>query len=160
MRIPTVTVYAFDTRDKAIQLCRNMAQSNDVDKRVITGSFCDSKTLKTIPFTKKGLVLCDCEGYEKELFTDEIVDTLSRHDLIIEIHDGKDPSISSHIRQLFEQTHKLGAIEVLSDIKKLKTYHYKEIERYNLKIRHTLLAERRLNSREWFYLESTKQKSD
>lgn len=154
MRIPTATIYAFDTNDEAIRMCRNMAQLNNVDKRVLVGSFCDSKTLKTIPFTNKGLIFCDIEGDEKKLFTDEIVDILSKHDLLIEIHDGQDPSISSHVRQLFEKTHKLEAIKVLSDIERVKTYPYKEIERHGFKTRYSLVAEKRRNSTEWFYLES------
>jgi hypothetical protein len=154
IRIPTATVHAFDTNEEATRLCRSMAQSNDVDKRVITKSFCDENTLKTFPFTKRGLVFCDCEGYEKDLFTQDVIENLSKHDLLIEIHDGFDPSISSSIRQLFGKTHKLEVIDVLSDINRLRTSEYVEMENFDLKTRYFLLAEWRRNSTEWFYLES------
>ena len=59
MRIPTARVYAYDINAKAIDLCRQMAQINNVADRVTTGSFCDINTLKSIPFTKKALIISD-----------------------------------------------------------------------------------------------------
>ncbi len=152
MRNPAAKVYAYDTDRKAIRQCREMARLNGVDKRIISGSFCGPETLKTIPFTEKGLIFCDCEGFEKELFTKETIPFLSNCDLIIEVHDFVDITISSHIRQLFEQSHDIEVIESVDDIKKAHTYHYKELEQYDLATRRFLLAEYRPCIMEWFYI--------
>ena len=153
LRIPKAKVYAYDIDDEAIRLCEEMARLNKVDQRVFTGSFCDTATLNTISLTK-GLIFCDCEGFEKQLFTKDSADALSNCDLIIEVHDFIDITISSYIHDLFADSHEIEIIESLDDIKKAKTYNYKEIERYDLATRRTLLAELRPSIMEWFYLKA------
>ena len=54
MRMPSARVYAYDTNAEAIRLCRQLAQANNVENRVITGAFCDRETLRSIPFTGRG----------------------------------------------------------------------------------------------------------
>ncbi len=154
MRIPTATVHAFDTHAEGIRLCQSMAEQNGVAERLVTGEFCDRATLNAFSFRGRGLIFCDCEGYEQELLTEVVRATLSKHDLLIEIHDGLDPSISANIRQLFSATHRLEAIKVVDDATRLATYHYPELERYDQETRGILTAECRAISTEWFFLES------
>jgi hypothetical protein len=33
-----------------------------VAERLITGSFCDANVLQSIPYTKRALIISDCEG--------------------------------------------------------------------------------------------------
>ena len=152
MRIPKAIVYAFDTNKEAISLCKQMAELNGVEDRVITGLFCNAKTLMSIPFSGRSLIFSDCEGYEKELFSEEIINALSMHDFLIEIHDFIDISISSIIQQHFNRTHKIEIIQSVDDIKKAQTYHYPEIESYNRVTRRILLGEYRPAIMEWFFL--------
>lgn len=153
-RILTAKVYAYDVNETAIQQCKKMAVLNNVDQQIIIGSFCDTETMKLFGSTQMGLIISDCEGYEKELFTKEIAPLLSRFDMIIEIHDFVDITISSHIRQLFENTHDLEVIQSIDDIKKAQTYWYEELEQYDLETRKILLAESRPHIMEWFYFKS------
>ncbi len=157
MRISTAKVFAYDINKEAIRLCEKMAKLNNVDKRIITGSFCDVETLKSIPFTKKGLIICDCEGYEKELFVEELIPFLTGHDLLIEIHDFIDINISSLICQRFEKTHEIETIQSVDDIKKAQTCFCEELDDYDLETRKTLLAEHRPAIMEWFYMQPRKQ---
>ncbi len=69
LRIPQSIVFAFDCDSKAIQQCEIMAQINDIAERVLTGTFCSEATLSSLPLGRKALIISDCEGYEKELFT-------------------------------------------------------------------------------------------
>jgi hypothetical protein len=158
LRIPTAKVYAFDINEQAIRQCREMAKLNGVQERVFTGLFCDAKTLSNVPFTEKALIFSDCEGFERELFTKETIDKLSNHDFLIEIHDFLNINISSYIHRLFEGTHEIEIIESLDDIKKAKTYYYREIEQYDLATKKILLGENRPCIMEWFFLESRKGK--
>jgi hypothetical protein len=152
MRLPKAKVYAFDTNADAIHLCKQMAQLNHVAERLITGSFCDAKVLQSIPYTKRALIISDCEGYEKQLFTKETVPFLATHDLLIEVHDFLDIEISSVIRQRFEGTHSIKAIQSIDDITKAHTYAYDELKKYSLDVRRRFFAENRPHIMEWLYM--------
>lgn len=154
VKIPTAKVFAYDTNEEAISLCRQMAELNGVGERVETRDFCDAKELQNIKFTEKALIVSDCEGYEKELFTKETAAALRNHDLLIETHDFIDITISDRIRELFETTHNIKVIESIDDIKKARTYDYPEIRGYDLATKKELLAEHRPSIMEWFFLES------
>ncbi len=152
MRIPTAKVFAYDKNRDAIYQCIKMAKLNKIVDRLMTGSFCDANVLKSIPYTKKALIISDCEGYEKDLFTKDIIPILASHDLLIEIHDLIDIEISSVIRRRFEDTHSITSIPSIDDITKAHTYDYNELRKYTLEERWRLLAEYRPHIMEWFYM--------
>lgn len=154
MRIKTAKVFAYDINEEAIRLCNKMARINNVSERLITGSFCDVNTLKSIPLTKKALIISDCEGYEKELFTKKSAIILAPHDLLIEVHDLIDIEISSYIREHFEATHEIEVYQSIDDINKARQYDYEELKGFDLAARKIILAERRAAIMEWFYMKS------
>lgn len=154
VRIPGAKIYAYDTDPEARRLCRETAELNDACQRVVIGSFCSGETLRSIPFRGKGLIISDCEGYERILFSAAIIPDLGRHDLLIELHDSVDINTSSIIRKRFEATHEIIAIESVDDIKKAQTYNYAELDRYSLEERKLILAEGRRTIMQWFYLKS------
>jgi len=148
---PTAKVFAFDTNSEALNFCRQMARSNRVEDRLETGGFCTTETLKSLNLGNKALIVSDCEGFEKELFTGQLVDSLSAHDFLIEVHDYIDIEISTNLRQVFSKTHDIFSIQSIDDIKKALTYGYPELRGYCLADRKMLLAEYRPSIMEWFY---------
>ena len=152
MRLRNANIYAYDTNRDAIRLCKQMARLNNVLDRFTTGEFCDSNTLRSIPLGKKALIVSDCEGYEKALFSGETASHLANHELLIEIHDFIDIEISSTIRQAFQDTHRITVVQSIDDIAKARLYDYKELHNYDLSARKALLAEGRLSIMEWFYI--------
>ena len=68
MRLPAATVYAFDTDEVGLARCKKMAEINKVANRVILKGFCDANTLRDFDYKHPSLVICDCEGYEQQLF--------------------------------------------------------------------------------------------
>ena len=152
MRIKTAKIFAFDANTKANRLCQAMAELNGVSERVITGSFCDADTLINLPLTEKALIVSDCEGYEKELFTNNNLPFLARHELLIEVHDFIDIEISSYLRKIFESTHSIQVFSSIDDIKKAQLYEYKELEGLSLEEKKQILDEYRPAIMEWFYL--------
>ena len=148
---PDSKVFAYDTNAEAIRLCRLMAQANQVESRMSIGSFCDAATLQNLPLTGRALVVSDCEGYEKHLFTADTIRKLGKHDVLIEVHDFIDIAISSRLRADFQATHKLEVIHSIDDIKKAQTYDYPELAPFDLAQRKILLAEHRPAIMEWFY---------
>lgn len=155
MRIPTANMYIYDTDKEAVNLCKKMAECNGINPdRFHIGDFCDTDALKAIPFTGKGLIVSDCEGYEKELFTPEMPEFLKNHDLLIETHDLFDITITTYLYEIFNRTHDIEVIQSIDDIQKAKTYNYAELSDYSLEIKRTLLAEERPSILEWFYIKS------
>lgn len=153
IRIDKANSFAYDTNEQAIYLCREMAKLNNVSDRLITGNYCDANTLRSIPIREKAIIISDCEAYEKDLFTDEIVTCLAHHDFLIESHDFIDIEISAIIRQRFQRTHRINTIQSVDDAVKPHLYDYEELRPYSLAARKLLLSERSQNV-QWFYMTS------
>ncbi len=151
MRLKKAKVFGFDTNSRAIELCKQMADLNNVQDRIILGNFCDQTVLKNLPLTR-ALIVCDCEGYEKKLFTDKIASALINHDLLIEVHDIFDPTISSHLRDVFKNTHTIEAYSSISNSQKALSYSYKELNGLPFNVKQKVLSEGRGAIMEWFYL--------
>lgn len=148
---PDARIFAYDTNPEAVRLCRLMARENGAENRLTTGAHCDAAALQNLPFTRCALVVSDCEGYEKHLFTPATVRRLAAHDVLIEVHDLVDIAISARLREVFKDTHQLEVISSVDDIRKAQTYEYPELASFSLAERKVLLAEWRSNIMDWFY---------
>ena len=142
-------VHAFDVEKKARNLCLQMAKLNGVADRLEIHSACSKEFLKTFVFTQKGLILCDCEGFENELFGMENINNLNNCDLIIEVHDFIDIEISSRLKRLFSKSHSIESVYSLDDIHKAQTYDFHELSNLSLKDKMSLLSEHRPAIMEW-----------
>ena len=151
---PKSIVYAFDVNKEARKICYNMARLNNVDDRVIIGELCNINRLKSLELKNKSLIISDCEGYEKKIFTKDVKDLLQNHDMLIEIHDCIDSSISTQIKEVFKDTHNIQIVKSLEDFQKIILYTCNEIDSYDRKKRQELLTENRESLMEWFYIES------
>jgi len=152
MKMPSAKVYAFDINPHARKLCLDMAQLNHTSDKLLIGGWCDESTLLSMKFSGRALILSDCEGYEKILFTQKVAEFLSSHDILIEVHDLIDLEISTRLRDVFRNTHDIAVITSIDDVKKVKLYDFKELEQYSLRERLTLMAEYRGAEMEWFFL--------
>ncbi len=149
LRSKNSKIFAYDIDEEARELCVEMARLNDVSDRVQVGSKFTPETLSEFPFTGKGLILCDCEGFEKTLFTVKNLDVLKRCDLLIETHDFIDINISTSLKKLFHKSHEIESIMSVDDIQKALKYSYKEIEGMSLEQKRAILAEGRPSIMEW-----------
>ncbi|MBL7933881.1 MAG: methyltransferase [Bacteroidia bacterium] len=154
MRIPKATVYAYDIEAEARDLTGKMAKLNGVADRVKIESSCTTQTLASFPFKGRSIIISDCEGYEKNLFTKDCLANLKNTDLLIETHDFMDVTISTYLEELFSKTHDLEIIRSLGDVIKAKTYKYRELEGLDVKARYRLLEEGRRFTDEWLYLKA------
>ncbi|MFM7727529.1 MAG: 50S ribosomal protein L11 methyltransferase, partial [Flavobacteriales bacterium] len=152
LRIPSAKVYAYDTDYKALNACIEMAKVNNVSDRIITGLFCNTESLRKFNFSSKTLIICDCEGFEIDLFNDDVIPFLSTCDLLIEMHDCFNIEISSVLRNRLCRSHSITSFYSLDDIAKALTYEVPELLGYSLAEKKELLAENRASIMEWFYL--------
>lgn len=110
IRAREANVIAADTSSTARELCAAMASLNGVADRVTIAETIDSRALISLVADQRCLVLSDCEGYEKELFTADTSRHLGRSDLLIECHDYKDASITPTIISAFGDSHAITKI--------------------------------------------------
>jgi hypothetical protein len=103
-RMPMTAVFAFDSDPLARLLCEEMARANAVSERVHVRGECTVEALRTL-VSESCLVVCDCEGCERELLDPGLVPGLATCDIVVELHDCVDPRISGTIRQRFARTH-------------------------------------------------------
>ncbi len=120
--LPEARVFAYDTSPRARDLCRAMAQSNNVADRVAICGECTATTLLGHDFSDGGIVICDCEGFEKHLFTDEVARHLANAHLLIELHDCVDRRISTYVYSTLKPTHELQIIHSIDDAQKVRQY--------------------------------------
>ncbi|MGC4021911.1 MAG: hypothetical protein QM734_08185 [Cyclobacteriaceae bacterium] len=125
-----------------------MANLNGVISRVQVRSTFTPEELLNFPFTGKGLIICDCEGFEQIINKENIKNTLNC-DFIIEVHDFIDISISTYLKNLLSPTHEIESIKSVDDIQKALEYDFPELNGLSLNERKELLAEGRPSIMEW-----------
>jgi len=104
-RMPNAIIHAFDINEKDLKFCALMASKNNV-QNITYNHFCSPEILMNFKDKNKLLVFCDAEGYELELFTQNVIDTLQNADYLIELHDVINPEISIKLYNRFKNTHK------------------------------------------------------
>ena len=152
LRCKGTEVFAFDTDLSAQDACRQMANHNEVADRVHVGGFCGPGDLAKLCRDSPALIICDCEGYESNLFNVENARESSRCDLLIECHDFIDLGISPALSSAFESTHHVSSAFSIDDIVKAQTYQYDELADLPLAQRYALLAEHRPCTMRWLHL--------
>ncbi len=105
-RLPGARVHAFDTDVVARQRTRRLVRENGVADRVEVRGLCRFEDLARFA-GPNSLVVCDCEGCELELLDPRAVPALSASDLLVELHDFIDPTITSTLLERFEATHRI-----------------------------------------------------
>jgi predicted O-methyltransferase YrrM len=118
-RMPSATIHCFDVNEGDLNFCRTMAKHNNLTN-LTYNNLCMPETLINFDFKGKGLIFCDCEGFELELFTEEVVSKLTNIDVVVELHDVINPVISGEILMRFQHTHNIQVINNLNvDLSKL-----------------------------------------
>ena len=148
MRLPDTEVWAIDTDTYALELCKQNAIANHQQARVITKTTIDFSFLQA---HQSIALICDCEGYEKEMFDEQSISHLTRANLLIELHDCNDDEISKVLLPGFEKTHQLTLIK--SNPKK-KCSDYPHLQQYQSWLDDRLLDERNGIIMHWAFLES------
>ena len=107
---PGTPVLSYDVDKGALDILMTLASANGCAGQMVTGDFCDPATLRAVVGQyPRSLIIVDCEGYEKALFSDpETNAALASSDLIIECHDLWDSEITPSIRAALAETHEIG----------------------------------------------------
>lgn len=151
--MPHAKILAYDTDPRARNLCKQIAVLNKVVDRIdIKGTLTAFELGNISIIPNKTLIISDCEGYEKKLFTVDNIQHLKDCSILIETHDLFDMSISEYLKNLFYNTHQSPiVISSLDDIKKAQTYQYEETTHLDLNLMKIIFEEQRKAIMEWLY---------
>lgn len=107
-RYPSVPVVAFDTDRWARRAIARTAEENGVTN-VIVRDYCTPTWLAGQVLTRS-LIVCDCEGFELELFGRASIGALDAATMIIELHEGLAPGVTAAILARFRDTHTVDLV--------------------------------------------------
>lgn len=122
MKYPAARVFAYDINETALKLCREMALNNSVSDKIVTGNFCDAEELRKMDLSKRSLIICDCEGYERNLFLKPDKEMYRNCDMVIELHPFNDRTIKEYLSDIFSDTHAITFLVSFNDERKIFDY--------------------------------------
>jgi hypothetical protein len=145
--LPGATVHAFDLDVLARRRLRTLACLNGVADRIRTAARCGPEDLEALA-GPGSLVFCDCEGCEKGLLDPSRAPALATADILVEVHDFVDPSISSTLLRRFQATHE---IEVFS-MQGRDGFHLPQLDGLSPEQRRAALWEGRPAGMQWAWM--------
>ena len=110
LRLPAATVYAFEMDDALRVVTLASAVGNGVAARVHALGTADPLALSALGISA-ALVVCDCEGYERELLDPSLVPWLVRSAMLVELHDFTAPGATETLHARFASTHDITIVE-------------------------------------------------
>ena len=147
LKVPETRVFAFDIDPRARQLCEKMAKRNGVSERVEVRGECNCEGLDAL-LDDRSLVIIDCEGCELDLLDPGRVPNLRVSDVLVELHDFIDRSISPTIISRFADTHDISLVSGLER----DPSNYPALETFNDWDRHVAVAEFRPEQMQWAFM--------
>ncbi len=109
-RMPATKVMAYDLNPVAQEVCRTLAEKNDVSDRVSVGALFRPEDFAAYS-GKKVLLMCDIEGAEKALLDPQLAPALRHMDMIVESHECLVPGITNLLIERFRHTHEINLIQ-------------------------------------------------
>lgn len=142
-------VFAYETDPRELAYCREMARLNGLEQRMEFRSWCSPAELIDSCSGRRAFLLSDCEGYEFELFNEEVVKALRSCDLVIELHDRPGVRMANVLPSRFASTHRTILLSVteraIDDYPESKVLG-KDAQR--------ALADHRLPHQQWLYCQA------
>jgi hypothetical protein len=103
-RLPHAKIVAFEAQERHHAFLEAIAENNEVGDRIELHGTCTTSGLRDVLQTG-ALVVCDCDGCERELLDPETVPQLQSSSLIVEAHDLLVEGITPALRERFEPSH-------------------------------------------------------
>jgi hypothetical protein len=151
LRWPEAQVVAYELRREARQAIAEMAIVNGVRDRVTIHAECTPADLHA----RRGLVICDIEGFEEELLlrpghTRGLADC----DWIIETHDLFRPGVFQSLWNAFSRTHHVTAVDAIPDRQRPGHWRVPELSGASRHRQSQVLGERRGGPMKWLVCQS------
>lgn len=134
----------------------NNAKLNKVENKIeIKSTTSDKALLKNIDLFQDSVILCDIEGAEFELFTEKVLYSLCKNEIIIEVHKLFG---SKNWKDLFKVSSKYFDIKIIYPAPRnlIDLSIFSDISGYSDNDRALLISEGGSNSSEWWHLSPKK----
>ena len=155
LKIPGAAIQAFDAVPLAIKNCKALATLNKIEERMSYGGrYTEKEALQHDP-KKRALFVVDCEGDERNIFTEAAAQKLYNADIIVELHLHIDPYLVEHFEKLFSTTHEMALVNSVDDHLKAQTYDWPELKGLDYPVKRFITEERSVFM-QWIYLKSKK----
>lgn len=109
-RLPGAVVHAFEMDDALREETRRSAVVNGASERVRVLGTADVASLAALP-VERALVVCDCEGAERELLDTAAIPWLRQSAVLVELHDFAAPGTTEVLRSRFAPTHAIVEVQ-------------------------------------------------
>jgi hypothetical protein len=155
LRNPSIPIIAFEADPLARELLAEMCELNQKTSQVAVEKACDSANLAPILSRfQKTFVICDVEGFEKDLLNLDTTPGLRNATLLVELHEFASPSITQCLKGRFERSHSVK--QIWQTERERSDYPfatlYDTVIPKRLLIQHTV-SEERPERMSWLYLE-------
>jgi len=142
LKMPGAEIIAYEQEARARKELAKLANANGVRDRITIRDRCESSDLFMLPVSG-GLLIVDCEGFEEELLSQDVIEHLRNWEFIIETHDGYSNEITKRLASRFEATHKVVTIEVIHDLDKADHFDSDILSNLPRNVKDKLLTENR-----------------
>jgi len=110
-RLPKAKVVAFEMEDRGRAFLKEMASRNGVSDRVEACGKCEVDDVdKLASAAQRPLVVCDTEGYEKELLDPQAAPSLRKAAILVELHDFIQADVYELLVKRFADSHRVERI--------------------------------------------------
>ncbi|MBL0309765.1 MAG: hypothetical protein IPP77_08860 [Bacteroidetes bacterium] len=110
---PSTPVYSYEESYHTRKLFRKLCAINNAENVEVLGRF-DVEELDKLNSSFKGLVICDCEGFENVIFSQANIQKFLKSDILIETHDHMVPGTTTNIRNILEKNFEVKIVEQMS----------------------------------------------
>ena len=110
-RCPGTRVIAYEADPYAARAIPELAAANGTGERIDVRGLCDLDEFAELDPPEGTVLVCDCEGFEKELIDPERVPWLRRARLLVEVHESYVPGLTAELERRLASTHDVEVIE-------------------------------------------------
>ena len=147
---PDAKIIAYENTNHEQIMHKDTSILNNITNCELRG-LCTQDQLLEMDIDNKTLIICDCEGYELQIFTDDLFNKFSNFNAIIETHDFINPYITETLAKLFKKNgYIVYIIESIKDREKINLYNLNELKELNPDDKFNLLKERP-DGMKWLY---------
>jgi len=112
MILMTDRVIAVDIDQAALDVTQENADLNDVGHKIEVLLALDAEGLHKLASTAgRCLIISDCEGFELELFSDRVIETLKNSFCLVECHDFIGKNVADILTKRFVASHEIELID-------------------------------------------------
>lgn len=154
-RLPGAKVISYELDGALSRVGQEIAELNQVRPRITFRGGCRLADLQQTDYSRRTLIVCDCDTYELELLKPDKAPGLQQCDLLVETHDYMRAGITDELRRRFAGTHRLTVIKE----QRKDAGRYPQISGLSPFEQEVCLFEDRISAdtpwvMEWFFLEA------